>query len=72
MSIGDIVYYAFWWSVAGIILVLFVLPLASFMFTIVASMIALQIGLMAAVVGYIVGIPWAIYRRIVDGEWPEG
>jgi hypothetical protein len=34
------------------------------------SLIAIQVAVLFAILGYIIGIPWAIYRRVVDGHWP--
>lgn len=35
------------------------------------SVIALQVAVFVAIVGYIIGIPWSIYFRVRHGRWPE-
>jgi membrane associated rhomboid family serine protease len=59
------------WIFVGIpVLLLIVWPIVSLALTVVLTGIALQVAITASIVGYIVGIPWAIYRRVRDGEWP--
>ena len=59
------------WIFIGIpVFFLIVWPLTSLVLTTALTAIALQVGIAASIVGYIVGIPWAIWRRAVDGEWP--
>jgi len=66
-AIGDLIALVFG---VGLALVIGI-PLVSFMIVAAVTLFALQIAIVVAIVGYIVGIPWSIYFRVRHGRWPE-
>ena len=52
-------------------LLLFGIPIISFVVVAGLTFAALQAIVALAILGYFMGIPWAIYRRAKDGYWPS-
>ena len=47
------------------------IPVLSFALTAAITVIALQIAIIGAILGYLIGIPWSIWFRLRHGRWPE-
>lgn len=56
------------WIAAG---ALIGIPLLSFIVTTGIFVNLLQWGLMLAILGYLLGIPWSIWFRVTKGRWPR-
>ena len=67
MGLGDVVA-----TVVGIaILVVVGIPVIGMVLTVAATAVALQVAIVVAVGGYLLGIPWSIYFRLRHGRWPR-
>ena len=67
MGLGDVVA-----TVVGIaILVVVGIPVIGMVVTVAATAVALQVAIVVAVGGYLLGIPWSIYFRLRHGRWPR-
>ena len=47
------------------------IPLVSFAVMVAVTMVALQLAIIGAILGYLIGIPWSIWFRLRHGRWPE-
>ena len=47
------------------------IPLVSFAVTAAVTIAALQLAIIGAMLGYLIGIPWSIWFRLRHGRWPE-
>lgn len=70
MDIADIV--AVIGSVIGVAIVAVILiPVFSAVIVGAITVAAIQIGIVVAIGGYLLGIPWSIWFRLRHGRWPE-
>ena len=59
-------------TVVGIaILVVVGIPVIGFVLTAAVTVVAMQVAIVVAIGGYLVGIPYSIAFRIVKGRWPQ-
>jgi len=66
-TIGDLIAL-----VVGVGLALVIgIPLVSFVVVAAVTLFALQIAIVVAILGYVIGIPWSICYRSRHGRWPE-
>lgn len=47
------------------------IPLVSFVVTAAVTIAALQLAIIGAILGYLIGIPWSIWFRLRHGRWPQ-
>lgn len=59
-------------TIVGIALLLVVgIPIIGAVLTVAVTAIALQVAIVVAVGGYLLGIPYSIAFRVVKGRWPQ-
>jgi hypothetical protein len=59
------------WLVIGIPVALLIWSVASAFIVAALTVVAVQLGVFIAMVGYVVGIPWSIWFRATRGRWPS-
>ena len=59
------------WLVIGIPVAELIFSIASPFIVAALTVVALQVGVVVALIGYLVGIPWSIWFRLRHGRWPE-
>ena len=59
------------WLVIGIPLALLIWSVASSIIVAAITLVALQVGVLIALIGYLIGIPWSMAFRLRTGRWPE-
>lgn len=47
------------------------IPVFLAILTIAITALALQVGIVLAILGYLAGIPYAIWFRLAKGRWPQ-
>lgn len=67
MNLLDIIAAVVGIAIAAVILV----PLFSAVIVGAITVAAIQIAVVVAIGGYLVGIPWSIWFRLRHGRWPE-
>ena len=59
-------------EVIGLLLLLLVgIPIIGLALTVALGAFALQVAIVGAIIGYLIGIPWAIWFRVANGRWPQ-
>ena len=53
------------------LLVVVGIPVIGFAVTAAATVVALQVAIVVAIGGYLLGIPYSIAFRIMKGRWPQ-
>lgn len=59
------------WLVIGIPVALLIWSVASAFIVAALTAVAIQLGVIGAFIGYLLGIPWSIWFRFTNGRWPE-
>lgn len=59
------------WVVIGIPMAILLLSVLSPIIVAAITLVAIQVGVFLALIGYIIGIPWSIWFRIRHGRWPN-
>ena len=59
------------WLVVGIPVALLIWSVASAFLVAALTVVAIQIGVVIAMVSYVVGVPWSLWFRATKGRWPQ-
>lgn len=59
------------WLVIGIPILIIIWSLFSTILTAVLTVVFMQVAIVVAFAGYLIGIPWSIGFRLRNGRWPE-
>lgn len=59
------------WLVIGIPILIIIWSLFSTILTAVLTVVFMQVAIVVAFAGYLIGIPWSIGFRLRHGRWPE-
>lgn len=67
MNLLDIIATLVGVAIAAVILV----PIFSAVIVGAITVAAIQFGIVAAIGGYLIGIPWSLWFRVTSGRWPD-